>query len=59
MRGREGRGERVVQPGGPKVQRKWVTKMVRLFRVEQHSSLGWRSLGEEVEYASQEGPVTG
>jgi hypothetical protein len=57
-RGRDkGGGERGVQPGGTKTQKKWVTKMVGLYRVEQLPGLEKPRVG--VEYASQEGPVTG
>ena len=32
-------GNQVQQPGGPKVQREWVTKMVGLYRREQPNPL--------------------
>ena len=42
----EGEGEnRVLQPGGTKAQRKWVTKMAGLCKEEQPNPLGWRVQG--------------
>lgn len=43
---REGREmSQVQQPGGPKVQRNQVTKMVGLYRKEQAQPLGWKVQG--------------
>lgn len=60
-KGREGReGNQVQQPGGPKVQREGVTKMVGLYREglpEEGQPMGWIIHGRGIP-TSQEGAVT-
>lgn len=44
-------GNQLQQPGDPKVQKEWVTKMVGLHRKEQPSPLEWRVQDKEWDMA--------